>query len=235
MKKKGLQIHRLVWFSLVFWMLPAAAAELLQFSITEPGMDAYSSRVIVTERHLRMDDGDGAPDEDYILMDREDGTLYSVTHSDQTVFVIRPLAEAPKTFAQPELRTERVATAPDTPAVAGQIPQHHHLYVAGKACHNVVSIALLPDSVAALAQFRRTLAGPRALSLASLPADMQDPCDLAVNIYHPDWPLRFGLPIQEWSEVEERARAVVDFAEDYEADPALFELPANYERFSAGP
>lgn len=224
---------RLLVVAMLLWSAAAGAAQMLLFSVTEPEGEPYPSRVIVNDRFVRVDDG--VDSGDFILMERDSGTVYSVVHSDRTLFTIpaRPVSGEPPTALN--TKTVTVPMGADAPKVAGRQPQHRRLDVNGSACHNVVSVDLMPDAVAALRQFRRTLAGQRALSLPALPADLQQPCDLTVNVYRPEWPLQFGLPIQEWSAIEKRARALVDYSSDFAADASLFNLPEGYETFSAGP
>jgi hypothetical protein len=59
---------------------------------------------------------------------------------------------------------------------------------------------------------------------------MRTPCDLAANLYAADRPLNFGLPLQERSSA--RSQSLVDFAPDYQAEDALFQLPADFSRRS---
>jgi hypothetical protein len=62
---------------------------------------------------------------------------------------------------------------------------------------------------------------------------MQNPCDLALNTYAPDWQLRFGLPIQE-GDPQGKGQLLLDYSTDYPADAALFTLPKGYQRYSPG-
>lgn len=211
----------------------ADAAEMLLYSIKEPGAGAYPSRMIVTDDYVRMDDGaDGG---DFVLMERRSGAVHSVTHGDRTVLTIpaRPVTIEPP--VELHLTSEAVPLGEEAPTIGGRQAVHHRLQVNGSDCYNVVAVpGLLPESVAATLQFRRTLAGQHARTLLRTPADMHKACELAVDTFHPEWALGFGLPIQEWSGDDQRGRALMDFDPQFEAKPSLFELPSDYERLSVG-
>ena len=67
---------------------PSTPAAVLYFVEHEPGAEPYRTRMIVTAGFLRMDGG--ADSEDFLLFDRADGTIYSVSSGDQQILAIRP-------------------------------------------------------------------------------------------------------------------------------------------------
>jgi hypothetical protein len=216
----------------VFPVLVSAAeveSTMLLYQAREPGVAPYSSRILVTERYVRMDDG--KDDGDYLIFDRESRLISSVTHSDQTVFEIPPRevnAEPPMPI---ERRSEAVAQ-PDAPRVGGKAPELQRLYVNDKLCYSVVTVPkLMGDAVAAITDFRQVLAGEHAKMLPRLPADMQDACDLALNTFHPAWQVEFGLPLQEWDE-RGNGQMLMDFNGSLMVDESLFELPEGYSHYN---
>jgi len=216
--------------------LPVAAQEqratMVLYQMMETGFEPYSSRLLVTPRHLRMDDGDD--DGSYVLFDRRQNIIYSVTHSERNVLEIhlQPVqAEPPMALTRTQ---SKVATEEPMPAIAGRTPQLHRLSVNGELCYELVAVdGLLPDVVAALRDFRTVLAGENARILTDIPADMQDPCDLALNTYAPGWQLQFGLPIQE-HDTQGKGQVLLDFSDDYPVDAGLFRLPKGYRHFTPG-
>lgn len=203
---------------------------MLLYQAQEPGVAPYASRILVTERYVRMDDG--VDDGDYLVFDRREGLISSVTHNDQSVFEIPRRAVTAESPLPLELRTRALDVGEDTPQVGGKRPQHHKLHVNEQLCYSVVSVpGLMNDAVAALGEFRLVLAGEHAKMLSRLPADMQDACDLAVNTFEPQWQLQFGLPIQEWDEKGNR-QMLMNFDPAFEVDEALFDLPQNYHHYS---
>lgn len=213
-----------------FGIAPLSAAELesimLLYQAQEPGIAPYASRILVTGRFIRMDDG--IDDGDYLIFDRKKRLISSVTHDDRTVFEI-PAREVTLESPIPlELRTESVAAGEAVPKVAGKVPQHRRLYVNGSLCYDVVALpGVLEEAVVAMREFRQVLAGEQARVLLRTPADMQEPCDLTLNTFHPEWQLQFGLPLQEWDGKGNR-QVLMNFEGDFRVDEKLFELPEGY-------
>ncbi len=211
--------------------LPAADlnSTMLLYQAQEPGVGSYPSRILITEQAVRMDDGDN--EADYLVFDRKRLLISSVSHGDQTVFEIPSREIAQKPPVALKRRSEAVAVK-DVPEVGGKPPQQHRLYVNGALCYSVVAVpGLLDDAVAALSEFRRVLAGEHAKALPHMPADVQEPCDLALNTFHPGWQLQFGLPIREWDELG-NGQLLMDFKESFPVDASLFELPKGYRHYS---
>jgi hypothetical protein len=218
----------------ITFIAPLHAAEIdsamLMYQAREPGIGSYPSRILVTERYVRMDDG--VDDGDYLIFDRKSRLISSVTHDDKTVFEIpaREVTQEPPMAL--ERRSEKLKTKDGAPAVAGKQTQHHQLFVNDKLCYNVVVVpGLMADAVTALRDFRQVLAGEHAKALPRVPADMQEACDLALNTFHADWQLQFGLPIQEWDE-SGNGQVLMDFKEGFAVDEALFSLPQGYQHYS---
>ncbi len=216
----------------------ALEATVLWFREQEQGTDPYTTRVIVTERWLRMDDGrDGG---DFVLLDRRARTVYSVVHGDRAILVV-PYREV---HARPPVRLEYgVEETPQTgaPRIEGRQVVHYRFSVNGQTCRDVMAVpGLLQEAVAALRELAGVMAGEHGANLARTPVDMQRQmlCDLAESIFAPGLYLEKGLPVQEWSEDGYR-RSLVDYRRGWQADPALFVLPAGYRRFTvsdiAGP
>lgn len=225
------------WLVGVLWFCTAASAAeptaaMVLYQVTEPGLDPYSSRLIVTPRHMRMDDG--VAGSNFVLFDRRRNIIYSVTHSDRTVLEIhaRPVdVESPVALQR---KHTQVMTEDGLPAIAGRTPQQYRLSVNGELCYETVAVAgLLDDVVAALTAFRTVLAGENARILTDVPADMQDPCDLALNTYAPGWQLQFGLPIQE-RDTQGKGQSLLDYSTDYPVEAGLFSLPKGYQHYAPG-
>jgi hypothetical protein len=220
------------WTAVLALLLAAQAdaATLLQYGVKEGDAEPYGSRVIVTEHYLRMDGG-GGEDDGFVLLDRKAQVIYSVVNSDRTIFEIPARVVEVEAPIPIEITTETVPADQEVPTIAGRTPQRQRLLVNGKPCHEVVAVAdLLPDAAAALGEFNRVLAGQKSLALSGTPAGMLDACDLALNIFHPEWPFQFGLPIRQWGGGG-RSEVLMDFDAEFAAPPRLFLLPPDYDRF----
>ncbi len=211
--------------------LPLSAAEMLLYQLIEPGVGASPSRIIVTDTFVRMDDN--TDDGDFALFDRKARTLYSVVHEDRSIFTIPARDED---GIQPPLKLERsvVVIPAELPAIAGHSPRHHRLSINGEACYNVIAIDEVMDaSLKALREMQIVLAGEQRKALLHTPADMQEPCGMALHAFHPTWALSFGLPVQEWG-IDGRGRQLLNFRDDFAAAPELFQLPEGYGRYTSG-
>ncbi len=222
-------ITTLIFFLLFPTGVFAVEGTMLIYRQQEQGVEPYNDRIMVTADYLRMDDG--ADNGDYLIFDRKQGLISSVTHGDETVLEIPPRKISQRPPMQLNRRGSEIEMG-EVPLIAGRKPQHHQLYLNDKSCYNVVAVeGLLDDALKALADFRNTLAGEHAKLLPRLPADQQDPCDLARNIFYPTWQLQFGLPIQEWDE-QGKGQVLVDFKEGVELDKKLFTLPQGYRHYT---
>lgn len=204
---------------------------MLLYKAREPGIGSYPSRILITDRYVRMDNGQDKGD--YLVFDRKSRLISSVAHDDQTVFEIPPREITQEPPMALKRRHEILKVKNDVPAVAGKQPQQHQLFVNDKLCYNVVVVpGLMNDAVAALRDFRQVLAGEHAKVLPRIPADMQEPCDLALNTFYADWQLQFGLPIQEWDE-SGKGQVLMDYKEGFAVDEALFTLPQGYQHYTS--
>lgn len=213
---------------------PLAAAEieaqLLLYQGHEPGQQPFPSRILVTDEYLRLDDG--IDNGDYVLFDRKQQHIASVTHGDGTVFEISSREVTTPSPMPLERRVEELSLPEGGPTIAGMKPRHRALYVNDTLCYNVIALPqVFEDAVSALRDYRRVLAGEQGKLLPTLPADMQQPCDLALNTFHPTWSLEYGLPIQEWDE-QGKGQQLMDLREGVKVDSALFTLPEGYRHYT---
>ena len=200
---------------------------MLLFQETEPGVEPYATRVLVNEQFVRMDDGrDGS---DYVLLDRQMQTVYSVSHANRSVLVVhsKPVTGEPPL---PLTMDARRSELPDAPEIEGKRPVQYALLVNDQACSQVMAVpGLLEHGAQGLREFRRALAGQHAENLPKTPVAMLDPCFVAYHVYAPVRHLQYGFPIQQWDR-EGSGRALVNYQREFEADPQLFSVPDQYQR-----
>lgn len=208
-----------------------ATVTLLNYLEQEAGVEPYPLRVLVNENFLRFDDGYDASD--FMLMERDTQTIYSVSHEDQSILIISdyPAAGAvPAEIVLTEVRDADTAV----PEIAGKQPLFFRFLADGIVCyHAVVVPALLEQARAALAEYATALGNRQFSDMASVPEEMQTPCFLSRYVYTPARHLRQGLPISEWDEAGYR-RTLVDFREGERVAAGLFTLPDGYESFRPG-
>ncbi|BAU47307.1 hypothetical protein SVA_0728 [Sulfurifustis variabilis] len=205
----------------------------LYFVEEEEGTEAGGTRMLITREYLRIDDGVDAGD--FLLYQRADKTIYSVNAADGLVLVIghQPVKSA-ATGLTHDVQRRNGEPIPD---VAGRKVVHYRLLTNGQLCYDLYAAeGLLPDAVAALAEYRESLAGEQAVALASTPKEMQSPCDLANNVYLPARHLAHGFPIRltetTRNPVRTRTTELVDYKTGLAIDPELFRVPQGYRRLT---
>ncbi len=212
--------------------LPLHADEIkattLYYRISEPGVDPYLSRWLITDHFVRIDEGDDA--DNFILFDRSKKTVYSVVHGDRTVLDI-PYRAVDKKPAKQFKQESRIVHDDKIPSIDGKKPLYRELRVNNTLCYSTVSVdKWLPDAVNAMAEYRQVMAGEHAKTLDNTPTELQDRCDLTLNIFSPFWLLEKGLPIQEWSP-QGKASALLNYKTNQMFDSALFVLPQGYQHY----
>lgn len=203
-------------------------ATVLRYAEQEPGSDVYQTRLIVTPRYLRIDDGSDA--RDFLLFDREDRTIYSVSAADASVLVIA--YRAPALRPGSALKHEIIEEHDRTPDIAGRKVRHYRLLTDKRQCYDLYAAdGLLPQAVAAWREYRESLAAEQARTLAWTPQEMQTACGLANNIDAPGRLLAHGLPVR-YAETDGKVGQLLDYQSDVKVDGGLFELPPGYSRIS---
>jgi hypothetical protein len=204
---------------------------LLNFQEQEAGVQPYPLRILVNKRYLRFDDGFAASD--FMLMERDTQTIYSVSHEDRSILVVSGYPAVDALPAGIELGEARDADT-SAPEIAGKQPVYIRFLANGTVCyHAIVVPGLLQQASAALAEYATVLGHRQFSDMASVPAEMLTPCFLTRHVYAPARHLLAGLPIDEWDDTGYR-RTLVDFQENAAVDTGLFELPKGYERFQPG-
>lgn len=207
---------------------PTTPAAVLYFVEHEPGVEPYRTRMIVTAGFLRMDEGQDS--QDFLLFDRADGSIYSISSAEKQVLVIRP---RPVELKPPEKFTHRVVTdAAAFPAIEGRKVTHYELLTNEKRCYDLhAAEGLLPGAIVALREYRLILAGQQALSASLTPTEMQSSCDLANNVFLPVRHLEYGFPVR-LTDMTGRTMELVDYKTDFRATADMLKLPAEYKRLT---
>ena len=224
------------FIALLFFMtLPLQAAEIkatvLYYRVSEPGIDPYLSRWLITDKFVRIDEGETA--DNYILLDRSKRMVYSVVHQDRTILDIpnRTVSRKPDRSLKQE---SRIIRDDKLPLVDGKKPLYRELHVNDTLCHSVVSVdTLLPDAVKAMGEYHQVMAGEHAKNMGNTPVEMRQPCDLVLLVFNPQWPAEKGLPIREW-DTHGKALELLDYKTGEVVDSALFKFPAGYRHYESG-
>ena len=203
-------------------------ATALYFSEQEPGGEPFPTRMIITAKYLRIDYG--VDDDDFILFDRKNPTIYSVNRNDKTVMVITPekIAVPPP---QPLAHRVEKDSKNGAPPVGGKAVNRYRLFTNDKPCYDLFTAAgLLPQAVAALREYHQAMAGEHAAALVNTPQELQSACDLANFIFAPTRHLEYGFPVRQ-QDMTGNVRQLRDYKQDYIAAEELFRLPADFRRY----
>ncbi len=224
-----------VLFTLNVMALPLAAADmtaqLLVYRVAEPGSEPYISRILVTEAYLRMDQGQS--DDGFILLDRQQKIIYSVNSQDKTVLQISPRGQ---TRDLPEGMTleAKMNEEQGLPELPGRKTEYWRFFVNGRLCRSaMLAPGLMQQATSAYGEYLDLLAFQHLSSLQAIPQEMQDPCDMAVNIFEPLAVIEKGLPLREWGE-QGRLQELIDYRESFELPDDSFNLPEEYHRTTLG-
>ncbi|TDY00049.1 hypothetical protein [Thiohalophilus thiocyanatoxydans] len=203
----------------------------IDFVEYEKNSEPYPTRLIVTNKFMRFDDGEDSTS--FLLFDRDGNTIYSVNDDDRTVMSVESQDIDLEPPMELNLEEHNLGTLEDAPAIEGKEPQHYEFSANGDICYNVVAVEdLMPDVVEAMKAFTTILADDSKVTFNNMPADLHDACDMSMSTFAAGRHLKHGFPIQEWS-VDGAGRTLVDYDKDYEPDPALFEVPGeDYQHFS---
>lgn len=198
----------------------ANAADMIRLAYQDrdPGGPPYVTRMLITPQFMRIDGGRDRGD--FILLDRAAHKVYSVDRSARQILVIaqrRAAARAPKPWrVQSRVATMRPGTV------------RQQISVNGKLCATLVAAAkLFPDAAAAQREYQEVLAATQWNTWRNTPADMRDPCDLALQVL--EIPLQYsqGLPLEE-DDADGRTRSIQEEGR-VPLDAALFVLPKGYQ------
>jgi hypothetical protein len=205
------------------------AATMLLYQEQEAGTDTYPLRMLITQDFVRSDDGvDGGS---FLLYDRRQKVLYSVSREERRILVIK---DQPFDRRWPEkLRLEdRLSLAEEAPQIGDRPVYAYSLLSDGNLCQqSMVVPGLLAEAAKAIAEVRGLLAGRQYKDLDKTPEEFRTACFLANYVYAPGRNLEHGFVVQE-SNNAGLHRLLVDYQLEFDTDPGLFELPPGYVQSS---
>jgi hypothetical protein len=202
--------------------LEETQAIVIHFTESEQAGEPSPVTYTITGDYLRIDDTPHG--KDYILLDRQQQAIYSVSADEQQIIKIK---KVPVTIKKPfalNIQIKPVDTEKNAPQINGKNIQHHQYLVNDKHCMELVSVpGLLPEALSALKEFRIILAGQQAETLRSIPGDLHEACDLVINTFQPTLYLEKGFPILE--KEADSIRIMINYNEQKKVSASLFALP----------
>jgi len=203
----------------------------LSYQEHEPGIDTYEVTMLVSDRFLRIDES--GEDTGYIIYDDKIKTIFSVSHFDKRILVIK---EQPFSIKQLNvLSTVEYLPLSDAPTISGKPLFNYRIFtgkgVEEKTCAQLqVAKGLLPKVASLLKKYQRVISGQQVKMLDNTIKEVQTPCYLVDQIYNEGLYYDKGLPIQEWHS-NEKSKRLVDYKK-VKVKATVFDLPTGYEKFS---
>lgn len=200
---------------------------VVHYSETDVGAEPYRSRMIVTDKFLRFDDGrDGG---DFLLFDRRKQVIYNTNSMDRTILVIEN-----RKVALPEKSDWTHGADTDNekvPPVDGKPVKHWVLLTNNLVCYDLYAAKdLLPEATAALKEYHALLSTQHAEIYLDMTGVERETCDLANNIYLPTRHLDHGFPIKQ-RDKEGRLKQMTGYKTGVELQGSLFQLPSGYREY----
>ncbi len=205
------------WLLLASCSVQAADMIELRYQDQDPGDAPYLTRVLITDRYLRLDDGND--NADFVLLERKAKMLTNVLHSQNSLTRL-PKRPLPKARA-PEYKLEEKVTLvrPGTTRV--------QISLDGKLCSEMVAAEkFLPEATKALAEYKSALAYTQWQTYQNTPADMRQHCDLVNHVWNTDRALAYGLPLEERDDTGRTRQLIASGRKPVNAQ--LFKLPKHY-------
>ncbi len=207
----------------------------LSYIEREPGTDEYEVTMLISSRYIRVDEeGESSG---FIIYDDKDKVIYSVSHHDQSVLVIKQHAFS--TDDLPVKPTIEYLPLADAPMVSEKAVFNYRVYVnennsEGKSEETCIEVQLvenlLPEVRAILQNYQKVISGQQVKMADNKITDVQTACYYIDQIYNTGAYFEKGLPIQEWHS-NERSKILTGYIKLSVASDK-FNIPQDYRQFS---
>ena len=206
----------------------------LSYTEREPNVDNYGVTMFVSDRYIRVDEADEASG--YIIYDDKNKVIYSVSHGDKSILVIKQHIFSSK--ESPVESATEYSLLGDAPKISGENVFNYRIYVKDKKVDSgektCVEIQLvenfLPKVTTMLQNYQKVVSGQQVKMVDNKVTEMQSACFYVDQIYNEGKYYKKGLPIQEWHS-SGRFKALTSYKQTLVASD-FFSIPENYKQFS---
>jgi hypothetical protein len=203
----------------------------LRYIEREPGVDDFELVMQVSDRYIRIDDL--TDDSGYIVYDDADRTIYSVSHFDKSVLIIKPFRFSEK--ESPAKHQVEFLELSDAPTVSGNKVFNYRVFTGEgdieETCTEVQLVEnLLPEVRAMMKNYLNVVSGQQVKMTDNKVTDVQTACYYIDQIYNTGAYYDKGFPIQEWHS-NGRFKALTSF-DTVVSSKLRFEVPDDYRQFS---
>ena len=209
----------------------AVDATKLTYMELEQGIDPYRVTYTIASDFIRIDDH--SDDSGYIVYDKKNNKVYSISHFDQSILVI---PEYPvKAFDPPFKLDIEYKALEGAPEISGKKVYNYRVKavtsVTSETCMDIQLVpGLMTEVAASLQAFQKIISAQHVHNLDSTPEEFRTPCYLVDQVHNRGDYYSKGLPIQEWHS-NEKQRQLMNF-EDVRVDASIFDIPAYYRQYS---
>ena len=221
---------------LVLFAIQAGAANQvdsvkLRYQEIEQGVEPYEVVYTVSDDYIRVDDESDSSG--FIVFDRADSKVYSVSHYNKSILVVPEYPDKP---FDPDFEViVEFEALDDVPTISGKQVYNYRVKAEtgtdSQACMDIQLVpGLMPEAAASLQAFQTIMSGLHASTLESTPEEFRTPCYLVDQIYNRGDYYQKGLPIQEWHS-NQRVRQLVNF-ENTKVDVSIYDIPVDYRQYS---
>ena len=210
----------------------AVDAYQLSYIEREPGTDEYELTMIVSDRYIRIDETN--EDSGYIIYDDKDSVIYSVSHHDDSVLVIKKHPFSVKD--SPVKANIEYLQLADAPSVSGEDIYNYRVYIGddaeeGETCIELQIVEnILPKVRQVLKNYQNVVSGQQVKMVDNKITEMQSECFYIDQIYNTGAYYEKGLPVQEWHS-NERSRLLTSYKK-ISVEEKMFDIPKKYRKFS---
>lgn len=213
----------------------------LSYIEREPGTDEYEVTMLISSRYIRVDEeGESSG---FIVYDDKDKVIYSISHYDQSVLVIKE-----HVFSTADLPVKpKIEYLPltDAPMVSGKAVFNYRVYISEnnsegesdgqseseETCLEVQLVEnLLPEVRTILQNYQKVVSGQQVKLVDNKITELQTACYYIDQIYNTGAYYEKGLPVQEWHS-NERSKILTGYSKVSVASDK-FKIPEEYRRFS---
>jgi hypothetical protein len=190
----------------------------------EPGLQPYTTRLLLNKRYLRMDEGDD--NGDFVLFDRVTGEIHNFNHEEHSEVMIQRSAPVKLDVSVDFTTQQRIL--PDAPQIGGEDAVEHRYFADGELCKVSVNFkGLLPAVRQALIQYEQVIMQQNAKTFDAIQQQSKTPCYLANNYLYQSAYLKDGFPVHVVDNLG-REKRLLDFAE-VRKPAELFKQPEGYQ------
>lgn len=231
-EKKRIKLILLFTLSL-FYTLSQASDDLqvtvFWFGESEVGSEQVQMRYLVSPQYLRIDNGN--IHDDFILFDATKKIIFSVSHEDKTILLIK--SDDWKKPAYKFVADISNDVLEGAPAISGKQVKEYKVKVNAEVCTNILYIpGMYKKEMDIFKYYQQTLSSQQIRNLSNTPEHMKTPCFMLDVAYNDGAYYDLGLPVQEWHN-----RGYARYLKDYKQEKVavkLFELPKDYKQYSIG-